>query len=83
MKLSKNTVETLGWYGMTVILLAYVLVSFSILSPTGYLYQFLNLTGALSLMLFSFKKKVRQSAFLNMIWAIIGLVTIINLTIHH
>lgn len=82
MKLSKKMVELLGWYGMAAILLAYTLVSFESISPSGYIYQLLNLTGALSLMVFSFKKNVRQSALLNMVWMIVALVTIIHLTIH-
>ena len=37
--------EIVGWYGTGAIVLAYALVSFSVLNPTDLIYQLLNLTG--------------------------------------
>jgi len=73
--------ETIGWYGTCVIVLAYALVSFSLLPVSSFLYQIMNGTGALGLVYISFKKKVYQFGVLNIIWAIIALVAIIRLLI--
>jgi Na+/H+ antiporter NhaD/arsenite permease-like protein len=70
-----------GWYGAGAILLAYVLVSFSIISPQGWTYQLLNLTGALGVLVISYTKRARQPALLNLVWAVIAFVAIIGLVI--
>ncbi len=69
----------IGWYGVVAILGAYALVSFSIVDVHGWLYQVLNLTGALGLVLVSYHKKDYQPAVLNAIWAIVALVAAIRL----
>jgi len=52
--------EIIGWYGTIVIVLAYALLSFNIISPTNLTYQILNATGALGIVYISFKKKTYQ-----------------------
>ena len=71
--------EIFGWYGLIAILLAYGLVSYRILVPTGFIYQLLNLTGAAGIIVISYKKKVLQSVVLNIVWGLIGLIAIIQL----
>jgi len=66
-KNSKNIVEFFGWYGAVAILLAYALISFKIIPPTGYVYQGLNLTGATGIVINSLTKKDLQPAILNVI----------------
>lgn len=78
----KNIAEIVGWYGTFAILLAYALVSFRIIPSSGYLYQALNLTGAVGIVVISIVKKVKQPAALNIVWAIIAFVAIISLMIH-
>ncbi|MCX6717439.1 MAG: hypothetical protein NTU76_02070 [Candidatus Taylorbacteria bacterium] len=39
--------ETLGWYGVVAVVLAYALLSFKILNSDSLLFQGLNLTGAI------------------------------------
>ena len=73
--------ETIGWYGTCAVVLAYALVSFNYLSPSTFLYQVLNGTGALGIVYISFKKKAYQPGVLNIIWAIIALIAIIRLLI--
>ena len=72
-------IELFGWYGAIAIVLAYALVSFSILSPTNIWYQLLNGTGAMGIVTVSFHKKAYQPGFLNLIWAIIALVAILRI----
>ena len=81
MRNNKKIAELFGWYGAAAILLAYALASFKTISIDGYIYQLLNLTGALGLVGISLIKKARQPAALNIVWAIIALATIISLLV--
>ncbi|HPW34350.1 MAG TPA: hypothetical protein PK367_01145 [Candidatus Paceibacterota bacterium] len=72
-------IELYGWYGAVAIILAYALVSFSIIQPDSILYQVLNGTGALGIVLVSFRKKTYQPGVLNAIWTLIALVAIIKI----
>ena len=49
----KKTIEIFGWYGMIAIVLAYALVSFSLLQSNGLAYQLLNFTGAIGIVVVS------------------------------
>ncbi len=75
----RKLVELYGWYGMAAIVLAYALVSFSVISATGLTYQILNGTGALGIVLVSIRKKAYQPAALNLIWTLIAVIAIIQL----
>lgn len=74
--MKKILIETAGWYGTVAILLAYALVSFSVLAPTDIWYQVLNGTGAIGIVAVSLYKKAYQPGVLNIIWAIIAVVAI-------
>lgn len=63
-----------GWYGVVAVVGAYALVSFGLLSAESVLYQALNITGSLGIVAVAVSKKDTQSAVLNVVWAIIGLV---------
>jgi hypothetical protein len=78
---SSRLSEFFGWYGAAAILLAYALVSFNVISPHGWAYQLLNLTGALGVLVISYTKRARQPALLNFVWAAIAFVALIGLTI--
>ena len=65
-----------GWYGAVAILLAFALSSFSLIKPTDLIYQILNLTGALGIVVVSLYKRVYQPAVLNIIWMLIALIVI-------
>ena len=69
----------LGWYGVFAILGAYVLVSFNVIVAKSYVYQLLNLTGALGIVLEAASKKDKQPVVLNIVWAIVALAAIIQL----
>ena len=74
-----KVIEAFGWYGTVAIILAYILVSFSIIDPTNIWYQLLNGTGALGIVVVSFHHKNYQPGVLNTIWAIIAIVAILNI----
>jgi hypothetical protein len=75
----KKLIEIYGWYGIAALLLAYALVSFSIISAGSLIYQILNGTGALGVMLVSFYKRAYQPATLNLIWTLIAVIAIARL----
>ena len=74
--------EMIGWYGTCAIVVSYALISFGFLLSSSFLYQALNITGALGIVYISFKKKAYQPGVLNLVWAIIALVAIFRLLIH-
>lgn len=69
----------LGWYGVAATVLAYILVSFSLISPTNWLYQLLNFTGALGITIETYYKKDYQPFWLNFIWMLIAAAAIISI----
>ena len=73
--------EALGWYGVVAIVGAYALMSLGIFSPHNIYYQLLNLSGALGIVLDSFRDKDYQPVVLNIIWSVIALIAIINILI--
>ena len=75
-------ISLFSWYGVVATVGAYILISFSLLSPTGLTYQLLNFTGALGITIETYVKKDYQPFWLNFIWMIIALVAIINVLIH-
>lgn len=68
--------EVCGWYGMIALIVAYFLVSFSWITGDGIVYQLLNLTGGIGLLIVAASKGVLQSVILNFFWAIIGIIAI-------
>ena len=77
----KLFIEIFGWYGAIAILGAYALISFSLIQPDSFIYQFFNFTGAIGIVVVSFYKKTYQPGALNIVWAIIALIAIIRIFI--
>lgn len=80
-KISKRQLgaEIAGWYGTIAILVAYVLVSFNMISGNGLVFQLLNLTGAIGIIAIASYKKVRQSIVLNIFWGIVAIVALVRI----
>ncbi len=81
MNAKQKIAEVAGWYGALAIISAYALVSFNVISADGWIFQVLNLTGALGIIAIAHVKKVRQSVVLNVFWAIIAVVALVRLII--
>jgi hypothetical protein len=77
--MNKKIIEIFGWYGTCAIVLAYVLVSFSVVSSLSLQYQILNLTGALGIVAVSFYRRTYQPGVLNLIWFVVVLIAIVNI----
>lgn len=70
--MKEKSLEIFGWYGTIAIVGAYALLSFDIIGADSFIYQLLNLTGALGIVAISINKKAYQPAVLNIIWSIIA-----------
>lgn len=71
--------EIAGWYGILAILAAYLLVSFGIVAANSLLFQLLNLTGALGIIIISLHKRVMQSVVLNVVWIGVAVAAIVRI----
>jgi hypothetical protein len=80
--MKNKLISAAGWYGVIIILGAYMLVSFSVMSPTSLFYQILNLTGAIGITVETYSKRDYQPFWLNLAWSLIALVAIVNILIH-
>ncbi len=74
-----QAVSWIGWYGVVATVLAYALVSALVLPPTSLLYQGLNFIGAAGVTLETWVRHDYQPFWLNLIWALIALIAIINI----
>lgn len=81
MKKQNLFAEVAGWYGTIAILLAYSLVSFGVVSSDSTAFQILNLTGAMGIIVIAVNKKVIQSVILNLFWAVVALIALVNIVL--
>ena len=79
--MKNKIIEACGWYGTVAIVLAYIIVSFSVIDATNIWYQILNGTGALGIVAVSFHHKNYQPGVLNIIWTIIAIIAIVKILI--
>lgn len=73
--------ETIGWIGMVMILTAYALVNFHILSVDSITYQLLNIIGSFGIILVSYLRRNYQPMVLNIVWIIIGVISLVKIFI--
>jgi len=74
--------EVVGWYGVLAILAAYTLLNLGKLESQTTSYQILNLTGSLALIINCFIKKDTEPLFLNVVWCIVALISLLHLAVH-
>lgn len=72
--------DILGWIGMVLVLLAYILLSTNKIS-NGKLYQVLNLVAALLMAIGLFPTKAWFSFALQVVWALIAVISLVKLLI--
>lgn len=76
MALKKVIIEVVGWYGALAILAAYILLTLHVLVVNSVLYQSLNLTGALGIVVVALSKRDLQPALLNIIWLLVAILAL-------
>jgi hypothetical protein len=64
--------EIIGWVGVLLILLAYILTTFDIIKPQELIYGFLNFFGAIGIITSSYGKRDFQPILLNVVWLIVA-----------
>ncbi len=79
--MKNKAIPVAGWYGVLAILLAYGLVTFNVVAAKSYVYQLLNLTGAVGLVAEAASKRDVQPAALNIVWAIVAAIAVIQLIV--
>jgi len=78
-KLAPKTIaliEAGSWYGVVVILIAYMGVSFEFFEPSNPIPVFCNITGSFTMLLDAWKDKNWQPVVINVIWIMIAMVTL-------
>jgi uncharacterized membrane protein len=74
-------INIFGWLGVAGVLLAYILLSFGVIGSRDFIYQLLNGVGAILLIIESAWRKDYPFTFLNVVWSLVALVTIIQLLV--
>jgi hypothetical protein len=70
--------QIIGWIGVGLIVGAYGLNVFSVLSASDLVYGMMNLFGAASIIVSSYAKKDLQPVILNAFWILIALIGIVR-----
>ena len=76
-------VETIGWVGAALILLAYLLLSAGRIEARSKAYQGMNLVGAIAFVINSGWNGAIPSATLNVVWAAIALIALVRMGAAH
>ncbi|MBI4592133.1 hypothetical protein HY733_01675 [Candidatus Uhrbacteria bacterium] len=80
-KFQEKCTEFAGWVGVLLILLAYGLLSFGVLSADHIGYHALNLVGGVGIIVDALADKNYQPAVLNLIWIVIAVFAILRIFI--
>ncbi|MDQ3395496.1 MAG: hypothetical protein M3512_15485 [Bacteroidota bacterium] len=72
-------VDAIGWIGSLEVIAAYIMVSFEFKKINRKVYQGLNATGSLFLIINTIYHGAYPSAFVNVIWLIIAAIALFNL----
>lgn len=76
MTYERLAIDAMGWGGAAIILAAYFLLSAGRLDGRSYRYQWMNVIGSICFIVNSGYHHAMPSAWLNVIWAGIGLYTL-------
>lgn len=79
MKINSKTIETLGWFGASAILIAYGLNLIGTISAQNLIYIFLNLGGAFFVGLSALVRKDKPAVLIEWTWVLFSLVALFNL----
>ncbi|SNR90524.1 hypothetical protein SAMN05216276_1001123 [Streptosporangium subroseum] len=72
-------VNLLGWVGAGIMLYGYAMVSTSRMAGDGTPYQAINLAGSIALMINSAYHSAWPSTILNVVWGVIGVVSVVRM----
>jgi hypothetical protein len=72
-------VEIIGWLGAAILVVAYLMVSFDVVSGDSVLYQVLNIMAASGLIVNGLAHRAMPSVVTNAVWMLIGIAVIVNI----
>lgn len=72
-------IEILGWVGSIEVVTAYALNSYQKIKSDSLVFQVLNLSGAIFLIINSIYKEAYPFTFINSVWSVIAIVAIIGI----
>lgn len=75
-----NTYELFGWLGAILILAAYYYISSGKLESGSLKFQLLNIWGAIFLVIYTYQHNAFASMVVNIIWAIIGVRSLVMIS---
>lgn len=77
--MKEKTKSIIGWIGVLLILIDYAGINFDLINVNSPVYHSLNLIGSAALLYIAFNKKVYQSIFLNILWALVAIYGLVKL----
>jgi hypothetical protein len=72
-------IEILGWVGSIEVVTAYALNSYQKIKSDSLIFQLLNLSGAIFLIINSIYKEAYPFTFINSVWSMIAIVAIFGI----
>lgn len=72
-------ITAMGWIGSVAVIAAYALNSLQKIKSDSFIFQVLNLTGAVLLIVNSLFKEAYPFTFINSVWAVIAVVAIFRM----
>ncbi|MDO4902065.1 MAG: hypothetical protein Q4A21_00735 [bacterium] len=78
-KMGLSKMEFIGWCGAVLFLLSYSLASLKIMKVESIEYQIMNLIGAAIAVMISLRHGVKQTATVNIVWAVVSVISIFNI----
>lgn len=72
-------IDILGWIGSVEVIAAYGLNSYQKIKSDSLVFQLLNLTGAIFLIINSIYKEAYPFTFINTVWSIIAIIAIVGI----
>jgi hypothetical protein len=72
-------IEILGWIGSIEVIAAYALNSYQKIKSDSAVFQLLNLTGAMFLIINSLYKSAFQFTLINTVWAAVAVIALVRI----
>jgi hypothetical protein len=72
-------IDTIGWIGSVEVIAAYALNSYQKIKSDSLLFQLLNLTGGIFLIINTLYYTAYPSMFINIVWVVIASVAIVGI----
>ncbi|WP_410479538.1 CBU_0592 family membrane protein [Pedobacter nutrimenti] len=72
-------INLIGWFGAVVYIVAFFLLTIHVISSSSFLYNFLNILGAIGLIINAYYLRDSPNIIVNLAWLLIATIGINNL----